>query len=126
MIYSGLQRKVFSLYREMLRIGMMKDRLGSANSTHVSMISCLKNPFSMSFSIRRKFRDDTKLYEKSEIDRIEHAIRQGKKWLKVVKMKGVSGFTFVDRSITHNTEGLTPFRKSNHGSLGETSKGNTL
>jgi len=97
MIHSGLQRKVLSLYRETLRIAKMKDRIGIGTPlSFISFSALLQNPNTLCFSARHKFRDTAKVYGKSEIDRIEHAIRQGKKWLKVMKMNGVSGFSFVE------------------------------
>lgn len=105
--HSGLQLKVFSLYRDLLRASRNKDmeatRMtsrdvgtiipGSGNAhgeTKPSFLQLYQRQESNTFHVRQKFRSDSEKLNRREIDRIEHQIRQGQKYIKLLQMKGVS------------------------------------
>jgi len=104
--HSGIQCQVFALYRTLLRAAASKDKKqlaagGSSNdddnnhhpTSSSSFVNLLDNEESTTFSARHKFRSKAESLTRREIDRIEHGIRQGEKYVKLLQMDGVSGGT---------------------------------
>ena len=80
---SGLQRQVLSLYRKLLRTSNQKDPYSFTES--------LKNPDSMTFTVKVKFREKAMSLNKRDVNRIEYSIRQGEKYIKILQMNGIRG-----------------------------------
>lgn len=88
---SGLQKQVISLYRQLLRTCRAKD---SATQNDINpFMHSLKDSSTSTFAIRKKFRNQAMEVRKRDIDRIEHHIRQGEKYMKMLKMGGVMGIS---------------------------------
>jgi len=102
--YSGLQLKVFSLYRDMLRASFTKDIetstttiITTTSSKEVeckpSILQLYQQEGTNTFHVRNQFRIQAKDLNRREIDRIEHHIRQGRKFIKLLQMKGCVSFS---------------------------------
>ena len=95
--HSGLQKEVLSLYRTLLRASLRKDRPSAISSTmttasNTSLLSAcqlLNNIGSTTNHTRTQFRASSEQMTKRELDRIEYAIRRGKKFVKLLEMEGV-------------------------------------
>mmetsp|Transcript_2271 Transcript_2271/g.3191 ORF Transcript_2271/g.3191 Transcript_2271/m.3191 type:complete len:127 (-) Transcript_2271:590-970(-) len=99
---SGLQKKVISLYRMMLRTSLEKDRSalggnqlspshGSLEENNTTLFNFMQKQDSTTFHARTKFRESAKRMNVREYDRIEHGIRTGEKYLKLLNMDGTKG-----------------------------------
>jgi len=98
--HSAIQKQVFALYRTLLRAGALKDKKqllaadsssGDNDLSMSSFVNLLDNEGSTTFSVRQKFRSKAESLTRREFDRIEHGIRQGEKYVKLLQMEGVSG-----------------------------------
>jgi hypothetical protein len=85
---SGLQKQVLSLYRKLLRNAYAKDCKNEINS----IAKAFSDVNSSTFALREKFRKKATSVSKRDIERIEHNIRVGEKYVKQLNMKGVVGF----------------------------------
>jgi len=91
---SGLQKQVISLYRKLLRVSLSHD---AHTLTYPNMnmekngndfIRAIQESSTSTFAIRTKFRTRAMSVGRRDIDRIEHLIRQGEKYVKILKMDG--------------------------------------
>lgn len=87
---SGLQKQVISLYRRLLRVSHDKDR-ATAKYEDSAFIQALHDSSSSSFAMKEKFRNQSGKLTKRDHARIEHHIRQGEKYIKMLRMGGVKG-----------------------------------
>ena len=87
---SGLQKEVLSLYRRLLRVSFQKDST-TATFNDSSFIGVLKDSSTSSYAMREKFRTQASAVSKRDHARIEHHIRQGEKYIKMLQMGGVKG-----------------------------------
>mmetsp|Transcript_13223 Transcript_13223/g.20048 ORF Transcript_13223/g.20048 Transcript_13223/m.20048 type:complete len:170 (+) Transcript_13223:137-646(+) len=97
---SGLQKQVISLYRKLLRTCYSKDKgtnavanagTGAANIN--PFIQSLMDSSTSTFAMREKFRTQAIEVNKRDYSRIEHHIRQGEKYIKMLNMGGVTGIS---------------------------------
>mmetsp|Transcript_17574 Transcript_17574/g.35005 ORF Transcript_17574/g.35005 Transcript_17574/m.35005 type:complete len:117 (+) Transcript_17574:62-412(+) len=93
--HSGLQREVFALYRSILRAAMKKDsELAPPSDGPVRRSQFWAQTADSSSSptasyAKECFRTEAFSYRRIDFTRIEFAIRQGKKKLALLEMKGV-------------------------------------
>ncbi len=96
--HSGLQKEVISLYRNLLRTCHTKD-IGLQTHTSTStlipvpFIQSLTDPSSSTFNMKQKFRKQSEKVSGRDHSRIEHHIRQGNKYIKMMKMGNVVGMS---------------------------------
>lgn len=87
---SGLQKEVISLYRRLLRVSHKKD-LTTAECKDSSFIIALNKSSTSSHAMKEKFRKQAAAVSRRDHARIEHHIRQGEKYIKMMQMGGVKG-----------------------------------
>ena len=105
-VHSGLQKEVISLYRRLLRTCRVKDletQAGTGSSSDTSrmnknnitipFLESLNHSSTSIFAMRQKFRKQCMEMSKRDHARIEHGIRQGEKYIKMMKMSGVRGIS---------------------------------
>ena len=84
--HSGLQKQVIELYRKLLRTSYGKD-------ASIPFVICLTDESTSTFAVRQKFRRQSEEISKRDHARIEHHIRQGEKYIKIMNMGSVKGFS---------------------------------
>ena len=95
-VHSGLQRQVLTLYRTLLRASFNKER--GTNITNENTFECksfvtlLRDSNSTTYNVSTQFRKEAMSMSKRDIDFIEHGIRKGEKYVKLLKMGSVRGF----------------------------------
>ena len=89
--HSGLQKEVISLYRKLLRTCRAKDAENQLNKS--PFIQSLRDPSTSSFSIRERFRKQAMEVSGRDHVRIEHHIRQGEKYIKMMNTHGVKSIS---------------------------------
>jgi hypothetical protein len=103
--HSGLQKEVMSLYRNLLRTCHAKDNniVQTESSTTKSktipipFIQSLTDPSSSTFNMKQKFRKQSEEVSARDHARIEHHIRNGNKYIKMMKMGNVVGMMSSNR-----------------------------
>ena len=75
--YSGLQKEVFSVYRQIIREALKKE--DPAVSQGIIDVA------------RRQFKDKSKEIRKTDYQTIEHSIRDARKKIKLIQMPGFRG-----------------------------------
>ncbi len=88
---SGLQKQVLSLYRKLLRTCIHKDK--GIQTDAEPFIRLLMDSSTSTFAMRDKFRKQAIEVNRRDYSRIEHHIRQGEKYIKILNMGGVTGFS---------------------------------
>ena len=88
--YSGLQLQVLSLYRNLLRTSLEKER--ETNGIAPSFVTLRHDCNSSTYHASTQFRKEALSISKRDIDLIEYGIRRGEKYVKLLKMGGVRGF----------------------------------
>jgi hypothetical protein len=58
----------------------------------------MKNINSITYTVIAKFREKAMALNKRDVARIEHSIRQGEKYIKILKMNGVKGMKSTSTS----------------------------
>lgn len=95
--HSGLQKEVISLYRRLLRTCRVKDaeiQAGSCSSNvSIPFLQSFNDSDTSIFAMRLKFRKECMEVSKRDHARIEHGIRQGEKYIKMMNMSGVRGIS---------------------------------
>ena len=86
---SGLQKDVISLYREILREAIKKDRNHAVNPSRNRFLNLLNRQESSVSYARLEFRKQSGSIKRSDFRTIEYSIRKGRKHLQLLKMPGV-------------------------------------
>jgi len=91
---SGLQRNVLALYRSLLRKAYEKDgfALTGTGNESLTFLSCLQpemNSSTTTHFTQQEFRRLAASVKKSDFKTIEHMIRKGGKYIKLLQMPGV-------------------------------------
>jgi hypothetical protein len=91
---SGVQRKVYNLYRKILREAMRKDREkhlieGNPSPAASALLRPVANNTTTTWYARQEFRRQAASVRRSDFTRIEYMIRKGEKQWKLLRMPGV-------------------------------------
>lgn len=95
---SGLQKDVLSLYREILREALKKEKSNlatsasasaSSSSTKNSFLDLMSKPENTVSYARSEFRKQAYSVKRSDFRTIEYSVRKGKKHIKLLQMPGV-------------------------------------
>eukprot|EP00956_Cyclotella_meneghiniana_P013008 scaffold18584_cov79-Cyclotella_meneghiniana.AAC.11 len=84
--FSGLQKEVLQLYRQLLREALAKDRKSQPKQTMNDLFSTQ----STTSYVRDEFRKQSASVRRSDFKTIEYKIRKGRKQLQLIKMPGVN------------------------------------
>lgn len=89
-LHSGLQKEVIALYRKILRTCHAKDKStkGAPDTPFLQSLSGTSTETTLS-AMRTKFRKHSGELSSRDHLRIEHHIRQGKKYIKMLNMEGI-------------------------------------